>query len=465
MRFSIFFSVFFYFITGQIHADCTVGNCDNGVGKFVLGNGEVYIGHFKDGLFHGGGKYIYRQGDYFIGQWDHGKPHGKGVYTSVDGSTEERVYDHGVLLDRSEKSYRQQSKHKIGISDLDYITKDCTYSYCDDGEIGIYHYGDGTRYTGQFDDGQPEGFGKCEYINGDLYVGGWKNHAPHGKGILTFSNGMTYAAIWDNGVPKKRLTDQSTSIDPQPHKKHKVKYSDKVDVYALVVGVAAYDHLPSLKYTDDDAYQIFAFLKSPEGGALRDDHIKVLIDGAATKNNILNTMKDLFSKADANDVVMLYLSGHGFEGSFVSSDFDGYRNHLPYRDIMAVIDQSGAKHKLVIVDACHSGSIASKDIDYQPSLAKYYDTYRHLSSGGTALLVSSKPRENSLEYQGLRQGIFTHYLMRGLKGDADKNHDKVVTVSELYDYVYYHVRRHTASLQTPVLTGDYNKKMPVAVIR
>ena len=65
------------------------------------------------------------------------------------------------------------------------------------------------------------------------------------------------------------------------------------------------------------------------------------------------------------------------------------------------------------------------------------------STGGTALLMSSKGEEYSLEDQGLRQGIFSHYLIRGLKGEADKNKNKIVTIQELYDFVFKKVRNYT----------------------
>ena len=44
-----------------------------------------------------------------------------------------------------------------------------------------------------------------------------------------------------------------------------------IQVWAVIIGVAAYDHMPALRYTDDDAYRMYAFFKSPEGGALDDD--------------------------------------------------------------------------------------------------------------------------------------------------------------------------------------------------
>ncbi len=79
--------------------------------------------------------------------------------------------------------------------------------------------------------------------------------------------------------------------------------------------------------------------------------------------------------------------------------------------------------------------------------------------------MSSKAEELSLEDHGLRQGVFTYYLLRGLKGQADTNGDYLVTIKELYTYVYVKVRDYTSGVQTPVLTGAYDNNMPVAVRR
>jgi uncharacterized caspase-like protein len=93
--------------------------------------------------------------------------------------------------------------------------------------------------------------------------------------------------------------------------------------------------------------------------------------------------------------------------------------------------------------------------------------YKKLSTtaAGTAFLLSSKSEEYSLESQGLRQGIFSHYLVEGLKGQADADGNKLVTLDELYSYVYSHVREYSGNLQSPVLAGDMDGKMPLASIR
>jgi len=442
-----------------------VNGRSHGKGKLTLSNNEVYIGEFEKGNFHGKGKYAFKNGDSYIGLWEYGKMHGKGVYYFSNGSKKEGKYQNGKLLytTQKEESYASNTFNEAAPATLEDVTKDCTRGNCHD-ELGIYKYGDGTRYIGEFKNGMPEGLGRCEFANGDIYEGGWKVHAPHGKGVITFSNGKKHAAIWELGIPKEQLLDDLEFI---PQKKtNDVVFDDDVDVYALVVGVATYQHMPSLKYTDDDAYHLYAFLKSPEGGAVPHENIKVLVDDMATKNNILMSMDQLFAKADENDVVMLYMSGHGLEGSFIPSDFDGFSNQISYNEINKILDKSKAKHKLCIADACHSGSlVASRGNNYTPAINNYYNILENLEKGGTAMLLSSSAKELSLEYSGLRQGVFTHFLMKGLGGLADRDKNKVVTISELYAYMYNEVRSYTQNKQSPILTGSYNRSMPVAVVR
>jgi uncharacterized caspase-like protein len=55
--------------------------------------------------------------------------------------------------------------------------------------------------------------------------------------------------------------------------------------------------------------------------------------------------------------------------------------------------------------------------------------------------------------------------VEGLKGEADTNKDKLVTLDELYTYVYSHVREYSGNLQTPVLAGDMDRGMPLASVR
>ncbi len=425
-----------------------VDNVPQGEGKIFYRNGNVYEGEIEAGKMHGFGSMRYKNGDHYRGGWKKNKKHGKGFFQWASGK-----HIVGVWVDG-----KRDKTAKVDSNEIDFGHQEPKGRK----KVYVFRYGDGTRYEGEMNNGQPEGEGVVYYSSGDKYIGGWRNHAPHGKGIMHFANGFKYATEWNNGVPGKAMFDNSDQIERKNYAV--LEESEDVNIYAMIVGVSSYNHMPSLRFTDDDAYQFYAFLKSPEGGAVPDERISLLIDDAATKRNILNEMESLFRKADKNDVVLMYYSGHGLQGSFVPHDYDGYNNTIAHQDILTIFDNSPAKHKICIADACHSGSLYASRGSLGTALQDYYQGFENASSG-TALLLSSKREEVSLEYSGLRQGVFSHYLIRGLKGEANVNEDKQVSVSELFQFVSQRVREYTAFNQNPNLSGDFDPQMPLAMVR
>ena len=427
----------------------------NGQGKATFKNGDSYNGGWKSNKFHGFGKLIKRNGETFEGDFYMGKKHGKGVLISSKGKRLSGYWKNNLFVRKSKEPDVQLKAKSISKK-----YRNCNTAFCDD-EEGRYTYLDGSYYIGSFVSGKPEGNGTCYYANGDVFSGGWKNHSPHGEGVMTYSSGKRYAAIWEKGKPIKQLFQKPT----RKKKGSSPSEADgKVDMYALIVGISDYEHLPRLKYTDDDAYQLFAFLKSPEGGALPDRNISVLIDEAATKDNIMASMKNLFSRADRDDVVILYYSGHGLQGRFLPIDFDGRRNSLLHEEVYEMLSKSYAKNKILIADACYSGSLFQNKGTVGNSLSDFYRKVED-SPGGTAVLMSSKAEEVSLEYSGLRQGIFSHFLLKGLHGWADIDDNELVSISELFRYVSDSVRNFTDDKQTPMISGNFDRDMPIAMVR
>lgn len=452
----------------------------NGKGKYFFKNGgERYEGFFVNGKFEGQGTMRYPDGAYYTGNWSNNKKHGAGKLVDVNGTViKEGTWSMGKFATASPSSGQlannQSQKPNTpakpsstkpsanGKPDVNGL-RNCNSTFCRNGQ-GYFDYPDGSRWVGEFKDGYPQGRGVCYYANGDRYEGEWVSNAPSGKGVMYFASGRVYGAVWLNGNPLKEL-DSEEDLPSDPIR---VEPSKNVKIWAVIVGVGRYTAMPSLKFTDDDAYRFYSFLKSPEGGALPDNQISVLVDEAATREGILRTMREYFLKADANDVVLLYFSGHGLDGCFLPVDYDGYNNKLRHDEVKAIFKQSKAKHKLCIADACHSGSLNYNGMASRGpapvTLDRYYRAFEE-TDGGIALLMSSKAEELSLEDHGLRQGVFTYYVLRGLKGAADSNGDYIVTVRELYNFIHGKVREYTANVQTPVLTGDFDDDMPVALRR
>ena len=63
-------------------------------------------------------------------------------------------------------------------------------------------------------------------------------------------------------------------------------------------------------------------------------------------------------------------------------------------------------------------------------------------------------QQDALELTSLGHGVFTHVLVKGLKGEADLAQDKEVRVFDLGTFVEREVRKLTNGRQTP----DFYKK-------
>lgn len=470
----------------------------HGKGKLIFKNGDVYKGHFRMNQFHGYGVYSFSDGSKYEGDWVYHKKHGKGIFFypdgeyykgdfskdkiegkggfyfadgtvhygewknnqrngngithHADGTKEKGYWQRDKKIDETFKNSKQSIVRK---TKKQKYWKNCNDLYCHD-EKGKYVYQDGSTWRGNMRDGIPHGMGTLKYQNGNIYTGQFLNHMPNGEGSLCFHNGKKIEGLWKDGLPIER---REVKINQKENPK-----AGEVKIYAVVIGISSYPHLKSLKYSDDDAYQMYAFLRSPQGGAVKDNQIKLLIDEAATKENILAAMNEITDKADSNDVIFVYYSGHGLEGKFLPIDFNGHSNYLAHQQVTHILNKSSAKHKICIADACHSGSLlASRSPNLKNDLKSYYNQLNS-SNGSTAFIMSSKKEELSLEAHGLRQGVFSHYILRGLKGEADRNQDQWITVNELFSFVEKGVNGFTQGMQTPILFGDFDSRIPIGMV-
>ncbi len=66
---------------------CVEGDCENGFGKYIYTDGDVYIGQFQSSYRHGFGEYNYHEGDYYKGEWSWSNRNGIGKYIWPSGNT------------------------------------------------------------------------------------------------------------------------------------------------------------------------------------------------------------------------------------------------------------------------------------------------------------------------------------------------------------------------------------------
>lgn len=102
-----------------------------------------------------------------------------------------------------------------------------------------------------------------------------------------------------------------------------------------------------------------------------------------------------------------------------------------------------ANRVVVFLDACHSGGIGeTKEVEFgvKGGLSEAVFT-RLAEEEGRVIIASCKADEVSWELPDMRNGLFTHYLLKGLRGDAARI-DGTVPIMRLFDYVSDKVPQH-----------------------
>ena len=237
---------------------------------------------------------------------------------------------------------------------------------------------------------------------------------------------------------------------------------------ALVIGIADYQSVKDLNYSDDDA-------RGMKDGLIEigfsSQNITTYIDSQATKNAIKNAISSVAVRSTSSDLFIFYFSGHG--GTYDSDiapidEADGFDEYLvPYDANINISSQirddelkswlsSVPGKKVVILDSCHSGGF-SKSIGITAKTltgikeANIIDGFsKDLDISGFFTMTACKENETSIEDPDLFNGIFTEYLIEGLYGNADINGNGI-TAEELFYYAepltlnranYYQIEQH-----------------------
>lgn len=190
----------------------------------------------------------------------------------------------------------------------------------------------------------------------------------------------------------------------------------------LLIGINKYNNY-SLKCCINDVKAINKLLSKNFNGD-RNFHNKELLDTEATKSSIRKGIKELFS--DEADVALLYFSGHGFDdendGVIVSYDYEEDDWGIKMSEILEIANKSKARHKIIILDCCHSGFMGNHGIIGDTSFL----------GNGVVILTASKKDQSSIEVNG--HGVFTNLLLEAINGGAADILGNV-TPGSVYSYI------------------------------
>jgi len=253
------------------------------------------------------------------------------------------------------------------------------------------------------------------------------------------------------------------------------------NVWAVVIGINNYPNLRKLQYAVNDAKAFYDWLI--HASRIPAENVKLLINGQATLKNLRSELGTrLKNNAAPDDLVIIYFAGHGAtERDSLSPDGDGlekyilpfgtdlddlYATAMPMREVAFIINRIRSERLVFIADACYSGASGGRTVSASGIRASVSDTFLERLAGGKGkiIITASGANEVSMERDELKHGVFTYYLLEGLRGAADTDADGVITVDEVYRYVSTKVPKATGQEQNPIKKGSVKGQLLLGIV-
>jgi uncharacterized caspase-like protein len=222
---------------------------------------------------------------------------------------------------------------------------------------------------------------------------------------------------------------------------------------AVVAGVGDYPRasgLSSLRYPAADAGAVAAALEA------RNYTVVSLAEDQATRAGILRAIRNAGEVLERGQgTLVFFFSGHGFAvggtnylATYGASALNLSQTGLALDELERQMRDTGVARRMMWIDACRRP--AEKSGAEPRSFAAFQ------AAEGTRVLFSTRVGRVSYENDDLRQGVFTHFLLQGLRGGA-AGADGLLTFRDLADYVESSVRSYSlqrGDVQVPYDAGE-----------
>ncbi len=275
-----------------------------------------------------------------------------------------------------------------------------------------------------------------------------------------------------------KISARGTNTDK---KKLSIRRKPQPKFYALVIGTSNYrGETLDLSYADKDAKDIANALRLTSDELFGEANTEIVLLNTEqnsslqpSKTNIQNAFAEMAQKATANDVFVLYLSGHGVNYGAANSQFYYLTKEIASEDLgdqtirdnytissqefTQFLKSIPANKQIMILDACSSGSLVENLLSQSRSLSSSQKRAldRMKDRTGVFILAGSAANKVSYEASQFGQGLLTYSLLSGMQGGALRENE-FIDVMQLFQYAADKVPELAAvvgGVQRPVIAS------------
>jgi hypothetical protein len=267
-------------------------------------------------------------------------------------------------------------------------------------------------------------------------------------------------------APHSKAQAVTSDIEKLPF----VKSKPNRNAYAVVIGIEQYrQKLPKADFAVRDAQTVTDYLTKVMG--YPEENVVTLTNDHATYVDLVKYLeKWLPNNVEQDSSVFIYYSGHGAPNPKTG---DAYL--VPYDGDPSFIDQTGyplkrmydtlgmlhAKQIIVALDSCFSGaggrSVLAKGA--RPLVMSLQSVVA--SSSNITVMTAAAGDQISSTYDEKGHGLFTYYLLKGIKNEDVVKQNGSISIGNLFNYLKPQVervaRKQYNNEQTPQLMEPRGK--------
>ncbi len=231
------------------------------------------------------------------------------------------------------------------------------------------------------------------------------------------------------------INDYAAALTPGPA-------GQRAALRAPTAGGSIRGTISNLEGSANDALAIAQVLQARFG--FRRADVRVLTDGAATRQAIIDSLTALLARSKPGDVAFFAFAGHGalrrnsltpgkqLDQTLVPVDANGGAEDIRDKELAGLIAPAAARGVVVtmVIDACNSGSITRggvpqllterwASIDERDKAERYTGQF---PADVGALVISAaedtRPAKEGLDENGVRHGLFTSALLHALMANS-----------------------------------------------
>jgi hypothetical protein len=243
------------------------------------------------------------------------------------------------------------------------------------------------------------------------------------------------------------------------------KYTPNKNAYAIVIGIESYrQKLPKADFAAHDAKIISEYLTKTMG--YPEENVITLTNDRALKSDIEKYIdRWLSNNVEENGRVFIYYSGHGApntkNGDAYLVPYDGDPTFIaetgyPIARLYESLGKLKAKEIIVVLDSCFSGaggrSVLAKGAKPLVITINTPNIKKNIS-----VMTASSGDQISSAYEERGHGLFTYFLLKGIKDENVIQQDGSIKMEELFSYIKPQVeriaRKQFNNEQSPQLIG------------